>query len=89
MKETARKPALTLMAMFLSALLLLQAVSPPAGAARSNNVATVSVADACPNYTAPSQTAVPALTFTIRDSANNEDFTQVAVNYTGTNISDI
>jgi PKD repeat protein len=89
MKAEARRPASALVALFVSAGMLLSLLVPVSLAARNTNVATVSFADVCPVYTAPSQLAVPALTFTISDSANNEDFTQAIVDYTGTNLSDI
>ena len=78
-----------LAALALSALMVLPVLWPTALAVRSTNVTTRSVADLCPVFTAPSALSVPALTFTLSDSANNEDFTGAAVNYTGTNLSDV
>jgi hypothetical protein len=89
MRAKARAPISSPAAMVLVAGMLLASLAPGALAVRSTNITTVAVADLWPNFTALAAQYVPALTFTILDSANGETFTHASVAFTGSNLSDI
>jgi PKD repeat protein len=75
-------------AMLLTAGLMLPLLCLEAQAARNNNLRTMETTDLTPDYVGRANTYVPMMSFTLRDSAD-EQFTKAVVNYTGTNLSDI
>jgi PKD repeat protein len=76
-------------ALLLTGGLLVPIFAQDVQAVRNNNLNTNGIANLAPAFVAPGMVNVTILTFALRDSANGEVFTRAAVNFTGSNISDI
>ncbi|MEM4728296.1 MAG: PKD domain-containing protein [Thermoplasmata archaeon] len=79
-------------AAFLATILALCALGLPPGPAQgipNNNITLRSSADLTPDFAPPGVTNLTILTFTLRDDALNEYFTEARVEYKGTSISDL
>ncbi|MGQ9582552.1 MAG: PKD domain-containing protein [Thermoplasmatota archaeon] len=92
MSRCARERSGTAQALLAAALVAALAAAWPAlpsRAAPNNSVSLRSSADLTPDYTRPGATNLTILTFTLRDDALNEYFTEARVDYTGTSITDL